>query len=634
MATSTRRTASLAAALTVSLALTVAPAGVGAADSGTDGRVVTADPATELSTQVITVSWSGFRPTRRSTGQYTVNVVQCREVPTSLDDCFMNPAFPNADDGNQVSGAITAADGTGRTKFEVRSAMDLPELNCSSVRPCSLLAYENTGTPTMPGSLPTAHAITTVRFAASVADCPEVADFDVRTGGAASSIPLLYRVASRRCTGTAPVIVDVTESSSNEGRLAVLEEQVDFGITSLPATASELAAHPTTVRVRYAPIDLTAVTVVHNLRNPSTGQPISDLVLSPRLVARIVSDSRLDTFYADPELRELNPGVRWPAFAPSQPLVRAEANADTALLTAWLQADPAARAFLDGADPRGIEVNAAWRGISYPTDTFESRSATGSYLPRTGQREVARRVFYGVRPADGSTTSPDYYGFIGVVDLPTAQRYGLPTARLVNRAGVAVAPDAASILAGFTAMRPNASGTLEPDPAVGDPAAYPLPKVDYAMVTDRLRPTRISDVTAVLQDLVTTAQASLPAGYVPLPDPLRQQASGVIAGLEVLVSGITPSTDGPAGGTDSAPTVGPTFTPVAGLPVGPAPATAPRTPDERIRRRGLASFQPIVAGARARGASALILLAAVGLLAAGGAAAPTAVRRLRRTSRP
>ena len=153
----------------------------------------------------------------------------------------------------------------------------------------------------------------------------------------------------------------ITQEGTDASRLSdeklavynsVLEEQVDFGITSLPATASELAAHPTTVRVRYAPIDLTAVTVVHNLRNPSTGQPISDLVLSPRLVARIVSDSRLDTFYADPELRELNPGVRWPAFAPSQPLVRAEANADTALLTAWLQADPAARAFLDGADPR------------------------------------------------------------------------------------------------------------------------------------------------------------------------------------------------------------------------------------------------------------------------------------------
>jgi ABC-type phosphate transport system substrate-binding protein len=622
---------SLAVGAVLTMAAVAVPAGVGSADSGVDGRVVAAGPSTDLGTQVVTVSWTGFRPTRRSTGQYTVNVVQCRENPTSLADCFMNQAFPNADDGNQVTGAITAADGTGKVNFEVRSALDLPELGCSSTRACSLLAYENTGTPIVPGSLPSAYAITTIRFAPSIADCPTVSDFDVRTGGSASAIPLLYRVASTRCTGGDPVIMDVTESSSNEGRLAVLEEQVDFGITSLPFTAAELAAHPSTSRVRYAPIDLTAVTVVHNLRNPTTGQAITDLVLSPRLVARIVSDSRLDTFYSDPELRELNPGVRWPAFAPSQPLVRAEANADTTILTTWLQEDATARAFLDGADPRGIEVNSAWRGIPYPTDTFESRSATGSYLPRTGQREVARRVFYGVRPADGATTSPDYYGFIGVVDLPTARRYGLPAARIVNRAGVAVAPDDASIRAGFAAMRTTAGGTLEPNPAATDPAAYPLVKVDYAVVTDRLRTDRSADVATVLTDLTTTAQAALPDGYVPLPDSLRQQAAQVVSGLGALISGIDPGA-APAsfGGTDSTVTY-PVSSTAYDVPVESTTAAGPAGPGTNtIRRRGLVRFQPIVATAPPRGVAAPQILAAIGLLAALGAAAPSLVRRLRR----
>jgi len=624
-----RRPLAAAAVLAIAATAVAVPAGVGTADSGVDGRVVVAGPSTELGTQVVTVSWTAFRPTRRSTGQYTVNVVQCREAPTSLADCFTNQAFPNADDGNQVTGAITAADGTGRTNFEVRSALDLPELGCSSTRPCSLMAYENTGTPIAPGTLPTAYAITTIRFAPSIADCPAVSDFDVRTGGSASAIPLLYRVASARCTGGDPVIMDVTESSSNEGRLAMLEEQVDFGITSLPMTPAELAAHPSTTRVRYAPIDLTAVTVVHNLRNPTTGQQITDLVLSPRLVARIISDSRLDSFYADPELRELNPGVRWPAFAPSQPLVRAEANADTAIVTTWMQEDATARAFLDGADPRGIEVNSAWRGIPYPTDTFESRSATGSYLPRTGQREVARRVFYGVRPADGATTSPDYYGFIGVVDLPTARRYGLATARLVNRAGIAVAPDETSILAGFAAMRTTASGTLEPNPGTTDPGAYPLVKVDYAVVTDRLRTERSAAVATVLTDLTTTAQASLPAGYVPLPDPLRQQAAQVIAGLGALISGIDPgATPSSFGG----PVVGSTFdAPIGGLgPIIESTVTGPAAPGtSTIRRRGLVRFQPIVATGPSGGSSALVALAIAGALAGAAAIAPGVVRRVR-----
>jgi ABC-type phosphate transport system substrate-binding protein len=614
-----------------------------ASSAGVGGRSATATPTEGLRTQVARISWSGFRPTNLDSGLYAVNVVQCRANPKSIQDCDNRLAFPNPENGTRVTGAITGPDGTGSALIEIRAAADLPSLACTQSRPCSALVYEVTG-PTPTNRLPDAYALAPLEFAPSAADCPPVKQYDVRTGGEASGGPLLYSIAAERCTGADPQIIDYTETSSNLGRQSLLQGQIDVGITSLPATAEERAAVTDPPAVAYAPLDLTAITVVFTMRDPGTGLPITDLVLTPRLVARIISESDLGTFFADPELRRLNPGVHWPAVALASPLVRAEKNADTWMTTAWLNGDRAARALLDGNDPEGVEVSRAWKSVVYPTDEFGALAGPGSYQPFQGETPVVRRVFYGVRPSDSVPARPDTFGFVGIVDLPTARRYNLPVARLVNAAGVAVAPTEKSVLAGFHAMDVAADGTRRPTAGGRDADAYPLVKVDYAMVT-RQSPSeaRRTSIASFLRYVAGAAQDSLPPGYTALPAELVGETNAVADSLTVGPSGPGDGPSNPGGVTSPTSDFGPVGydssasydTGTGGTTGGAAGggATGGGTGSGAAARRG-AAYSPIASYGRGTGGIGLAVVLGLGLVAGIIAVAPRVRRATRRLRRP
>ncbi|MFM7059681.1 MAG: hypothetical protein ACKOZL_00620 [Actinomycetes bacterium] len=635
-----RRTFAAISVLSISTAgVLVATPGAGRADTpgafGVDGRAVTLNQSTGLDTRALQVSWSGFTPTRRN-GQYAVNVVQCTANPTAFDrDCFSVDRYPSVEQGSIVYGATTKADGTGSALFEIRGALDLVELGCSAANSCTVLVYEITGNPVPAGGMPELYAHAPIAFAPSPADCPPVTDFDARIGGEASSIPLAYRIAGASCTAADPSILDVTESASNEGREAVLEGQLDLGITAVPATPAERAAHPEVLRVRYAPLDLTAVVVAFQLADPVTSSPITELTLSPRLVARLVSDTRPEELFADPEFRALNPGRRWPPGGVTHPLLRAEANADTGLVTGWINADAGARAFLGGADTYGEAVTPAWRDVAYPIDVFESRAATAGYIPVTGQRNVGRRLFYGVSPSNLSTTV-NYTGVMGVVDLPTARRFGLSTARIVNAAGAAVAPTDDAILAGYRAMIASADGTKVANFASGDPAAYPLVKIDYGMVTNALGTDRIAKTARFITEAVGTIQDSGDLlGLVPLPAAERDQARAVATGLTALVAGIDESaaeeqdttTDESSGSFEVIGAFGDDAPTEPGDGSGGAADRAP------IIRRGLARFQPVVAVSGPARADGLLLVLGLGFITGLVALTPSAWSLARRLVR-
>jgi ABC-type phosphate transport system substrate-binding protein len=507
--------------------------GVSATRSAAARRSVNVSPAADLANEVVRVRWSGFTPTEAD-GDFAVVVMQCPARPAALEDCFAAEPYPQIQEGTRILGR-TDADGTGAALFEVRPAANLPQLDCSQTKPCSLVVYENDGVPVPPGSLPPSAVVAPLRFAKSQSDCPPVAGFDLRAEGEASAAPLFYSWAAQRCSGRDALVLDYTETSSNSGREDFLAGLVDLGVTTLPATSEELESHPGHPAFAYAPVDLTAVTVVVNMRDPGSGRRIDDLVLSPRLVARLVTDSDLDTFLIDPELRRLNPGVRFPSGGLAAPLLRAERNADTRLLTSWMVSTKAARDFVADRDQfrPPVRVNGAYRSKTYPVDTFENVANSAAYLPRTGQRSIALRMFYGVRPTGSSTERTDLVGFIGIVDLPAARRFGLPTARLVNAAGRAVSPSTESIKAGYEAMKRTAAGTLVANFASKDPKAYPLVKVDYAMVPTRLKVgAKGADLREILAYIATDGQRELPSGYLALPDELRAEVLAVAAEVD------------------------------------------------------------------------------------------------------
>jgi ABC-type phosphate transport system substrate-binding protein len=498
--------------------------------TGTDGRAGAASPGTELVNEVVTVSWSGFTPTL-SNGLFGVILLQCSAAPTSFADCFTAGAFPQVTNGTVVQ-AITAADGTGSARIEVRPAAYLPSLACSNTKPCSILVYENDGVPVPTGGLPARHAIVPLSFARSQADCPPVFDFDVRVDGSATSAELFYRWASDLCQGDGSVVLDYTETSSTTGRENFLDGLVDLGVTALPAGADERESHPGHPEYRYAPVGASAMVVAYNLRDPFTGSQIEDLVLSPRLVARLITNTSPDTFFKDRELSRLNPGKRFPSGAATRPLLRAERSASTTLVTRWLADNPEVQNFMAGDDMFRVSMNSAYEGYSYPKDIFENVSGDNAYLARQGQRAVALRLFYGVSPTGEVREDTSFNGVIGIVDLPTARRFGLKVARLVQADNSVVAVTDESITKGLAAMELTDAGTLVADVTPADGAAYPLVRIDYAMVPRSVATdTKRDDIRAVLEYAVGTGQSRLPEGYVPLPESMRATTRSIAAGI-------------------------------------------------------------------------------------------------------
>ena len=516
------------------------PVRADATGTGTSGRAGTASPGTALSNEVITVSWSGFTPTLPN-GLYGVLIIQCKGTPVTLADCYAAEPYPDISNGTRVLSS-TGSNGTGSARIEIRPSAYLPLLNCSAINACSVMAYENDGQSIPVGGLPANRVVVPLSFAPSQADCPNITDFDVRADGSATSAGLFYDWAAKLCTGDNALVVDYTENSSTTGRENFLAGLTDFGVSALPATAEELAAHPDHRDFSYVPLVASATVIAYNFTDPFTGQPLDNLVLSPRLVARIITDTTLESFFQDRELQRLNPGVRFPTSVLARPLIRAERNADTRILTSWFSSNSTAQSFLAGNDSFRIPVNPDYIGYTYPQDLFETVSPDNSYLPRQGQRAVSLKLFYGVTPTGTARENTTTTGIIGVVDLPTAKRFGLKVAKIAQSDGTSVAPTDATILAGVADMDTTPEGLLIADTSPDDLTAYPLVKIDYALVPKTFASqTKVDKIKRLLQFGLTDGQAALPAGYVALPEALKAAALASIGSVSIPTTTTVPA---------------------------------------------------------------------------------------------
>jgi len=460
-------------------------------------------------------------------------VYQCSKVvPTSLDDCNqeLRPPAEYVDDGTGIGDGVTQPDGTGSAFFEVRPASALASLDCSASRPCSVVAFENDGQPFPEQGLPATAATARLDFGSSPADCPAVSIPDVTTAGEASTAHALYRWSARVCTGADKLSLDYTESSSPDGRENFLSGLVDVGLTSMPPTTAETQGSSRSFT--YAPVDVSGVVVAFNASDVVTGQRITEMNLTPRLVAMMIAGHPGPGWelFVDPEFQALNPGHTWPSTT-YQPLLRGDRNADTHLLTRWLDTDTAARRYLDGEDPTAA-VDSYWRNIDYPTDIFESRNPSyiSAYGPLSGTVTLARRMFIGQGAFQEQSPRLDV-GVLGVMDAVTARKFGLSAARLrpanATDPNSFLAPDAAGLTAGFGAMKLNPDGTTRAADVTA-PGGYPLVKVDYAMVpTSGLTADKADDIARFIDYAAAGGQGDdvLPAGYLSLPAGLRDEAA-------------------------------------------------------------------------------------------------------------
>lgn len=357
--------------------------------------------------------------------------------------------------------------------------------------------------------------------------------------------------------------------------------------------------------VLYAPVAVSALTVGFTIDyfvatnspvGPRNGTLLADIVLNQRLVAKLLTQSyRADvpngnavpavaqnprSLRHDPEFIALNPEFQFfSQQAEPEGLMVALGSSDAnKALWSWVLSDPDARAFLDGTpDPWGARVNPYYFDLDLdadPVDTFPKADLT-TYrqfpsIPEPGYGTLnmrpymndmlegalrTRRADAGARVVWDDTRVPPSFVSGGpqvpgrrfamsVVDTPSASRYAIGTARLVNAAGEALGPNQDALLSALNGMTAGAQpGTLANSADRKVKGAYPLTLPTYAAVnlcsTDL---DALADYANLIEFAVGPGQrpgearGSLPAGYLPLPSALVEQALETVAAIRAEVT--------------------------------------------------------------------------------------------------
>ncbi len=274
----------------------------------------------------------------------------------------------------------------------------------------------------------------------------------------------------------------------------------------------------------YAPIAASALEFVYRIFDQRTGEQITDLVLTPEILARIFTGKLIE--WNDPAIKKLNPGHVFPSFIAS--IGRGDANEDTLTMTQWIWAS-ARDTWIKGGMGSSIKPNPFGVG---PTPLLPS---LGQIYLVTGVTQEARTV--GTGGTDFGSTS--VYGTIGYLDSSWAAQFALPAVRIRFPDGETVAATPSTIQRAVEQMRPNGQCVLTPDVGVEDAEVWPMPTISYAIVPHGASASDsppAPDVAAGLATLIRygvgTGQKHLPAGYVPLPDDLRHAAIATAATIE------------------------------------------------------------------------------------------------------
>jgi hypothetical protein len=613
--------------VTPTVAPTVTPTGTPPPPSTPDpNRKLAIDQGSNLVNQVVRISWKGFTPS--SDGILTdstlnvVRVYQCRgKNPASVADCYGSgkydyPAKAKGatvlpDGPTNAVTTITQANGTGFADIEIRTDRESASLGCKGHEDCSLVVIPNDGDPARPelhGQLATAANIDStwawanrlvlpISFAPAAGVC-EIQDPDFTMNGSAPSRRLIEQWQPGLCRSKKKVDVDFTALSESQARASFSQKSSDVALTTLPDT--EPAVRPMT----YAPVTISGIAIAYRIDDADTGKAITDLKLTPRLVAKLLTESygmnavcsegvkdcdksvkgNPQDIFQDPEFLKLNgedrswPGAGWLTVVSGENDLAHE-------LTRWLASDKDTRAFLGGAKaPGGMKMNTDFKGIKYPAASFEARDPDKrfihGYIPVLRLSDVAS---YLVTNRDNSENYvKDQYGnyvktapypvgsrgLIAIVSTADAAALRFPVARIKNAAGRFVGPTGPSMAAAVKHMKPNKDKiTLAADFTAKDARAYPLTGVQYAEVpTNGIEKKKAQKIANFLAHAAGPGQkpgvspGTKPVGYLPLTPAMRKQTKR--AASEVLAQkGVLP----PTPGVNTAPTT----------PTKPGPATQP-----------------------------------------------------------
>lgn len=512
--------------------------------------------------------------------------------------------FYNAGTTNEDPYARTRPDGTGEEFLEVQTALEAPGLGCGLVPPggsaprsCWMVVvprsdHEVDGSLRVdngPGGLVSSPLSQTnwqnrlaipLSFVPIVDACKEGVERPIV--GQEAFVEAISRWQPTLCAG-GKRSYSYTQLADNLSRQKLTSDQPGLSVMSSPLAPADV---PDDRRIVYAPLSLSAVVLGALVETApettapadvlqSSGRRITDLKLTPRLVAKLLTQSYRDGLPAgdpdvlrnpnnlgqDPEFVSLNPqfaDLAYPGGLADALVPPGESDA-AALMWQYVFADADARAFLAGTpDPSGMVVNAVYRGLTTPPSDFPKASSyCQQVLDQTelcaldvrpyandfhdAARDASRGDNLARTQFDPNANPPSYVasppppggrrGLLAVTDAATAVRYGLTPVRLRNAAGAFVGPDPAALLAAEAAMTPSAvPEVLQPNLSSSRADAYPLAMLSYAAAAPALLDkAAASDYADVLRyaagagQVTGFAAGTLPVGYAPLPDALRAQ---------------------------------------------------------------------------------------------------------------
>jgi hypothetical protein len=313
------------------------------------------------------------------------------------------------------------------------------------------------------------------------------------------------------------------QQSDALARTLVNVGEIDAALTTAPRPGGY--SRP----VVQAPLALGGFGIAFNIDDPDH-QRRTSLKLNARLVAKLLTTSypalpvmrdnhpsigaNPFNITLDPEFQALNPGLPETSdLQAAAALQIASSSSDLVwALTSWINADPEARAWLNGyPDPWGMTVNEAYRGIDLPVDNwplldeylapqyYQDQNACYANSPTPFMTLIANPVSnlstvlfdmqYGsssvltVCKFDGydQTTLPlrqqgrqtvGYRFVLGLVSLSAAERYNVRTASLQTTSSVAPSrkfenADGRTFASPDTGGLRGAAGLLRPDPEDG-----------------------------------------------------------------------------------------------------------------------------------------------------------------------
>jgi hypothetical protein len=605
---------------------------------------------------------------------------------------------------NEVPYAVTRGDGTGQDFFPVQTIRDAPGLGCGEPktvngqikgRSCWLVVVPRNDRE-VDGSVRTISSnnqLTSSPLSASNwkhrivfplafeplgQPCP-LGREERLTVGQENVAEAIVRWQPALCVDGGPVF-GYSQVSDDGARRQLLGDDSAMSFISNPVPAAD--RNPDRP-VLYAPVTVSGIAIGFNIESQSPfrappevkardGQRVTDLSLTPRLVAKLMTQSYTRAadvdapsvkgnptdVTQDPEFKALNPQFAELRISLPELLLPAGRSDVAELLWTWLAKDADAKAFLDGkADPWGMTINATFKGTTVPRSDYpKTETYCREYLDgrpplctldahpyvadmKDGAKSAARGDTQARSLWDPVATPPAWKkgpaqpsgsrAILAVTDTASAERFSLNVAKLLNASGQLVAPTPASMTAAVKQLKEDAAtGVRRPDPLVRDERAYPLTTITYAaMVPSSLDSAARKDYARLLNYAAGPGQqpgvapGDLPFGYAPLPPNLIADTKQVAATLvepPASTSGDGGSSGGTDGSQDPAPTAAdfPATPPGEALPSDAPPPDVPGGAEIPGKAVAVAASTPLDAASAAR----LVPLAALilGVMAAAG----------------